>query len=569
MTKKHLLGFLCLLILPGYASGTENQNALAQIEADPQSTLDSLSTELPRSVKELKADDGEAPYFISYRLVERESVKVRARFGALLEEAHSRKREVAVDVRVGSYTFDSRMEKDDGYYGELGTFEPSSRVPVDNDSTALRTALWLLTDSAYKDALSSYFRKKAKRVNRVEKKPVDSLSQEEAIELVEPIKTLEADRTDWAQKARTLSGAFKGQEGIVDGSVVIRGERVRTWLVNSESSKVIREYVIYSVSIDGVSRAPDGLFLEQGKTLYGRTWNELHQSGRLDTAAQAVRADLEALRTAPVADPYTGPAILEAEATGVFFHETLGHRLEGERQNDEEEGQTFKGQLGTAIIPTFVTVRDDPTLSHYDGHALNGWYGIDDEGVKARNVVLVENGVLKTFLTSRTPIEGVAHSNGHGRAQGTRQPMARMGNLIIEGAKPVPRSELKAMLIAEVKRQGKPYGLIIRDISGGSTNTSSYGYQAFKGTPRMVYRVDAQTGEETLVRGVEMVGTPLTAMSKLMATSRERGVFNGYCGAESGYVPVSTIAPSTLFREIELQRTTRTRVRAPIMSPPW
>jgi hypothetical protein len=144
-----------------------------------------------------------------------------------------------------------------------------------------------------------------------------------------------------------------------------------------------------------------------------------------------------------------------------------------------------------------------------------------------------------------------------------------MGNLIIQGSQPVSRDELKNLLLEEVKRQGKPYGLIIRDISGGSTNTSSYGYQAFKGTPRMVYRVDAETGKETLVRGVEMVGTPLTAMNKLMATSRERGVFNGYCGAESGYVPVSTIAPSTLFREIELQRTTRTRVRGPILGPPW
>jgi predicted Zn-dependent protease len=311
------------------------------------------------------------------------------------------------------------------------------------------------------------------------------------------------------------------------------------------------------------------MLLDQGQTLYGRTLAELPDERGLAGMVDEAVGHLAALARAPVADPYTGPAILEPEATGVFFHETVGHRLEGERQKDENEGRTFKGQVGQAILPAFLSLRDDPTLRTSAGLSLNGYYPYDDEGVASRNTILVEKGVLRTYLTGRTPVEDAPKSNGHGRAQGTQRPVARMGNLIIEAADAVPRATLKRMLLDETRKAGKPYGLIIRDITGGSTNTSNYGYQAFKGSPRMVYRVDATTGAETLVRGVEMVGTPLTAVNKIIAASQETGVFNGFCGAESGYVPVSTVAPATLFREIELQRTQRQKERTPLLPAPW
>ena len=160
------------------------------------------------------------------------------------------------------------------------------------------------------------------------------------------------------------------------------------------------------------------------------------------------------------------------------------------------------------------------------------------------------------------------YGNGHARAEGLLAPTARMGNLIVEAHKSVSAEKLKRMLLAEVRRQKKPYGLYIRDISGGSTNTSSYGYQAFKGEARMVYRVDAKTGRETLVRGVDLVGTPLVSISKIMAASNRQGVFNGYCGAESGVVPVSTVAPAILFREVELQRSVNERAKPPLLAAP-
>jgi TldD protein len=181
----------------------------------------------------------------------------------------------------------------------------------------------------------------------------------------------------------------------------------------------------------------------------------------------------------------------------------------------------------------------------------------------------VKDGTLETYLLSRKPVKPFERSNGHGRSQGARAPMARMANLVLESSKRMPMPELKKALMAEARRQGKPYGLVIRDITGGNTNTASYGYQAFKGMPRLVYRVDAKTGKEELVRGVELVGTPLASVNKVIATSDEPKVFNGYCGAESGYVPVSTVAPAALVGELELQRAARTRERSPILPSPW
>ncbi|MCB9528258.1 MAG: TldD/PmbA family protein [Myxococcales bacterium] len=533
------------------------------------SILDAMRAELDRNTARLRVDEYETPYFISYRVVERDGVTIEARFGAVVTDDRELDRVAAVDVRVGDYAFDSSPEPDDMMFMEPITWRPASEAPVADDPAALRATLWLLTDEAYKEALSTYLRKKARRVAEVRDDKSDSFSREKPVTSIGEPRSMTVDRAAWRGLAERLSTRFRKMPSLVEGAVRIAADHERVFFVNSEGTRLVRESVIYQVAFDAITRAPDGLLLDQGKTLYGRSFGELPDEAALAVMVDAAMRDLEALRQAPVADPYTGPAILEPEATGVFFHETVGHRLEGERQNDENEGQTFKGALGNRILPEFITVRDDPRREKWGEVSLNGYYLHDDQGVPAQEAVLVDGGVLRTFLTSRTPIEGVPQSNGHGRAQGTHRPMARMGNLIVEGRAPVSREKLKQMLIDEVKRQGKPYGLIIRDITGGSTNTSNYGYQAFKGTPRMVWRVDAETGAETLVRGVEMVGTPLLAVSKIIATSDEMGVFNGYCGAESGYVPVSAVAPAALFREIELQRTQQGKEKPPILPPPW
>lgn len=540
--------------------------------ADPrQRLLEAMSKELERSHKELQLQGHEAPYFISYTVKDYQTNEIAARYGAVFTNESRHERRLGADVRVGSYEFDNSVNEamDFNLSTKGQSFTARTDGPIDDDPMALRTALWLLTDEKYKAALFNYLKKKGENVYSVDdpKKP-PSFSREKPVVFVQAELPYAFERARWERIAREQSARFKDHPELFDSEVRISGEKVTSSFVSSEGTRLITESRMYGFHVSAVTRAPDGQLLDDSRDFYAPAEGKLPPEVELAKATQAVIDELLALRAAPSIDPYTGPAILAPVAAGTLFHEAIGHRLEGDRQDNDLEGKTFKGQIGKQVLPPFITLVDDPTLIEKDGIPVNGYYLYDDEGVRAQRVTLVENGVLKSFIVSRHPVEGFLQSTGHGRAQSNRQPMARMANLVVESHKAVSDAELKRMLIAEARRQGKPYGLIIRDITGGNTNTASYGYQAFKGVPRMVYRVDVKDGKETLVRGVEIVGTPLTAMNRIMATGRTQGVFNGYCGAESGYVPVSTVAPATLLQEIELQRVMEGKDRPPILISP-
>ena len=549
--------------------------ALALLAAAPNPRLALLSAmeqEGARSMQRLRLAGYEPPFFLSYQLKDQQHEEVSGRFGAVSDDVSRRDRRVQVDVRVGSYDLDS-SSRDDVlmFLGSEGqTWSAPRDAPLDDDPQALRNALWLITDEKYKEALSSYFKKKSKGVYRADEADrAPSFTREPAQRHVDPIRRFTFDRPRWRGEVRRLTGLFRGHPDVFDASVKVTGEKQVRWFTSSEGSALVTEDTVFGVHVQAVARAVDGQLLENSRDFYARDEAKLPSPEKLEREVRALILELEALRTAPVVDPYTGPAILAPEATGVLFHEAVGHRLEGERQDDDKEGQTFKGQVGKAILPSFLSVLDDPTQQAEGEVALNGAYAYDDQGVPAQRTVLVEDGVLRTFLLSRRPVKPFARSNGHGRSQSSLPPVARMGNLVVRSKKQVPMTELKRLLIEEAKRQGKPYALIIQDITGGNTNTMSYGYQAFKGTPRLVYRVDVATGEQELVRGVELVGTPLSSVSRVLATGDEVRAFNGYCGAESGYVPVSTVAPAALVSEVELQRVAHASERSPILPAPW
>jgi len=275
-----------------------------------------------------------------------------------------------------------------------------------------------------------------------------------------------------------------------------------------------------------------------------------------------------ALRKAPLAEPYIGPAILRNRASAVFFHEIFGHRIEGHRAKDVTEGQTFTKKIGQPVLPEFISVFDDPTRRRFGDVDLRGYYRFDDEGVQATNVCLVDRGVLRTFLMSRRPVDRIPVSNGHGRRAPGNAVVARQANLIVESTNQVSFDELRQLLIAECKIQSKPYGLLFEDISGGFTTTSRRGPQSFKVMPIVVYKVFADGRPDELIRGADIVGTPLTCFEKIIRTADEPDVFNGSCGAESGWLPVSAISPSILVSTIEIEKRTRDQSRPPILSPP-
>jgi len=271
-----------------------------------------------------------------------------------------------------------------------------------------------------------------------------------------------------------------------------------------------------------------------------------------------------------VVEPFDGPALLSGRAAAVFFHEVVGHRLEGQRQRGEDEGQTFTKMIGQPVLPSFLSVEDDPTLPALDGMELSGTYSYDSEGERSQRVQLIENGVLKQFLMSRMPIKGFEHSNGHGRAQEAAgmMPVGRQGNLIVRSSKSVPDSEMRQRLIAEIKKRHKPFGLYFEDIAGGFTLTMRNLPQAFQVMPLMVWKVYPDGRADELVRGVDIIGTPLNALNRIILTGKKMEVFNGECGAESGSVPVAAAAPAMLFSEIEVQKMAQGHDRPPVLPPP-
>ncbi|MGE5047506.1 MAG: TldD/PmbA family protein [Deltaproteobacteria bacterium] len=539
---------------------------------DPrQIQLRAMGEELQRAHQSLQLRGHEAPYFISYAVRGIDTREIGAKYGALFIDRVRHDKRLQVDVRVGSYKFDNTgaaelfdLDGDSGY-------SAGREAPLDDDPAALRNALWLLTDETYKKSLSAYLKKKGKEVYRPDDPDAPpSFSREEPHVSVDPPAPHPFDRALWERESRQQTERLSAHPELFDSQLRVSMDHEEREFASSEGTRLVTERVIYSLHVQAWARAPDGMLLENSRDFYGARESELPRGAELSGRIDEMVGELLALRRAPVLDPYTGPALLEPEAAGVLFHEAVGHRLEGERQNDDKDGRTFKGQIGKAILPFFLTILDDPTQRALGPVSLNGYYRFDEQGVPGQRATLVDKGILRSFLLSRAPVQGAPpRSNGHGRSSPGRDPVARMSNLIVQSTKTLSWPKLKEALIAEARRQEKPFGLVIRDVTGGNTDTSSYAYQAFKGQPRLVYKVDAKTGEETLVRGVEIVGTPLSSINKIIATGDERRVFNGFCGAESGYVPVSTVAPTVLVSEIELQRTRKDTGRPPVLPSPW
>ena len=527
--------------------------------------LTAMKDELGRSQKKLKLEGYEDPYFISYQIKDNAYYTIEGKYGAIVSSDRSRIRRLFVDVRVGDYGFDNSIG---GRSGGGIPFDGASSVPLDNDPAAIRTVLWQVTDFAYKEALAQYLNKKAENVQEVKAEDFGSFSKEESHVYFGPELTLNFDPGKWEETVRQVSSIYKNYKELLNADLTVTAQKETVYFIDTEGTQYVRDEILYSIDAEVTARADDGKVVENYRNLYYVTPEDIPPVEALkNTIREMVEETLE-MRRAEALPPLSVPALLDPEAAGVVFHEAVGHRLEGERQIDEDEGQTFKEKVGKKIIPEFLSIIDDPSMKSFKGTHLMGYYPFDDQGVQGERTVLVENGVLKSFLMSRTPIEGFQNSNGHGRASYGQAPVARMSNTIIESSREYPQDKLKELLIAEVKRQNKPFGLIIKSMRGGETNTSSYNFQAFRGTPLVLYKVDPVTGEETPVRDIEIVVTPIVTVNKIIATGDDYVVFNGFCGAESGYIPVSTVAPSILVSEMEFQRESSRKEKPPLLPPP-
>jgi predicted Zn-dependent protease len=532
--------------------------------------LTALEKELRRGVEALTAKGKPPPYFVAYEVHDKTDTTISASQGALVQSSTRRGRILDTDVRVGDYKLDSThiIRSSDFDFSSVLTGHPAA-VPLEDDDAVLRQIAWAETDRRYKSAAERFVKIVTQQALKVaEEDPSDDFSREKAAVYVGPRAELTVDVPAWEARVRELSARFRGEGEILDSQVTLQVVSNTRWILNSDGTVVQagRNYV--RVFIEANARAEDGMELDRFETFDAASFDALAPMPDMVRAVDAIIADLKALRRAPLADPFIGPAILEGRAAGVFFHEIFGHRVEGHRQKNDEEGQTFAKKIGEAIMPGFISVYDDPTLTRIGDVDLNGFYRFDDEGVPAQRAPLVEGGVLKGFLLSRSPTRGFDRSNGHGRRQEGRTVVSRQGNLVVEPKVAVPVADLRRRLRDEAKRQGKPYGLLFRDISGGFTNTARGGPQAFKVLPILVYRVWVDGRADELVRGVDLVGTPLAALSRIIAAADDYQTFNGYCGAESGFVPVSATSPSLLVEQIESERRDKGSDKPPVLPAP-
>ena len=559
--------YLFVLILGLFFSLTKA--SISAVQAKDRSdyiVLQAMEDELMRSQEKLKLEGYETPYFISYQIKDNEYYSIKGKYGAIASSENDRIRRLFVDVRVGNYDFDNSIK---GRSGGGVPFHGASDVPVDNDPDAIRAALWQATDLAYKGALTQYFNKKANNVREIKDTNSKSFTREKSHDYYGPELNLTFNPGEWKDKIREISSVYKNYKELTNADIVITAQKETVYFINTEGTSYMRDEVLYSIDAQVTTRAKDGKVISNYRNLYYVSPKQIPSVKEIKAIVNEMVEETLVMRNAEVLSPVSVPALLEPEAAGVVFHEAIGHRLEGERQIDDNEGQTFKEKVGEIVIPPFLSIIDDPSMKNFNGTHLMGYYPFDDQGVPGERVVLIDKGILRNFLLSRTPVNGFERSNGHGRASYGRAPIARMSNTIIESDTEYSKEKLKELLIEEVKRQNKPFGLLIKRMKGGETNTSSYNFQAYRATPVAIYKVDPKTGEETPVRDVEIVGTPLVSINKIIATGDDYSVFNGFCGAESGYIPVSTVAPSILVSEIELQRKSSKKEKLPLLPPPF
>ncbi|MGA3026128.1 MAG: metallopeptidase TldD-related protein [Bryobacteraceae bacterium] len=534
----------------------------------PSPVLQAMQAELERSMQKLKTQ-AVPPYFLSYEIIETHNFYVTGAFGKLTGSSESRRRQLDIDLRVGDYAMDDTREIRGGMPVNPYANYSNITVPVDNDPDALRAVLWYHTDERYKRALEQFTRVKTNvEVKVAQEDQSNDFSREQPQQYSEPPIDIKLDRRVWEDKVRRYTAPFAKYADIYQATAILTASAETRWFVNTEGTRIQTAQPALHLFVIAYTKADDGMELPRYESFFGFTENDLPDDATVLKAVNKMIRDLEALRVAPVTDPYTGPAILSGRASGVFFHEIFGHRVEGHRQKLANEAQTFKKKIDEQVLPKDFSVYFDPTTRRLADTDLAGSYLYDNQGVKARRVTVVENGVLKTFLMSRTPIEGFSQSNGHGRAQTGLSPVARQSNLIVEVAPSAVQPDLKKLLIAEVKKQGLPFGLYFEDIQGGFTLTGRTIPNAFNVMPLVVYRIYPD-GREELVRGVDVIGTPLTTFSKIVAADKNVAVFNGICGAESGGVPVSAVSPAIFVSQIEVQKKQKSQERPPVLPAPF
>ena len=526
----------------------------AASSAENDTLLNVLREELTADFTELQKQDVK-PYFMSFRVLETHKTSIVSTFGFLANSNQEHLRMFSPQIRVGSPELDNFKFNAQSSVGSIP-------LPLtDASPDAFRAIIWTHMLNAY-DRVANEYRNVQNRLrtqaDNEDKAPCFSVLNgspaETYYEAPLPYTALSREeQRAWEQCLCRISAAFCKHPQFNDAVATLQVEFSRTHLVNTEGAAIVQNRRSFQVMLQVQTTTDDGMVLPLYKSYFATQLDSLPSEEVMIRDAENLGDRLEALVKAPVADPFTGPALMSGEASGVFFHEIFGHRLEGHRM--KSGGQTFRKMVGERVLPTEFQVYCDPTMTHYGTQPLNGGYVYDDEGTRARRVNNVVDGVLKEFLMSRVPLDSFPESNGHGRTAGGGTPVSRQSNLVVETRQPYTEAQLRQLLRDEAQRQGKEYGYLFQSVSGGYTQTGEgNSINSFNVNPLEVYRIYVDGRPDELVRGVDLIGTPLSMFSNIAAGGDTPSTFIGSCGAESGWVPVSATSPMLYCSKIETQR---------------
>jgi hypothetical protein len=550
--------------------------SLAQAQEDI--VMKAMSDELARSMAKLQLENLEKPYFISYRVQESRNIRIGAGFGSLLQSSESRSRFLMVEVRVGSPSLDNTSFLS---YPSFFAGMRTSMMPLDDDYNELRRQIWLATDAVYKKALDDLARKRSSLQNKTLTEEIPDFSKEEPVTITDVIPAAKVNIVEIENLAKELSALFKQSPDVFTSMVQFSISNTHIRYINSEGSSFVRSLPLITFTASAATQASDGMPLENFIAFYGRSLDEFPGKDALAARLRELGTQFEKLRNAPLLDQYNGPVLFEGQAAAELFSQVFAQRLAATRRPVTDNPQAerlaamqenpFLDKIGARVMPAFMNVIDNPTLSEYEGNRLIAGYKVDDEGVPARQTTLVENGILKTLLTSRNPVRGILKSSGNYRVSGVLP-----SNLIVSAQNGFAAPELKDELLKLAKQRGKEYGIVIRRIgnpllrisrdlaSAALGLTVSPGEEARVESIILAFKVFPD-GHEELIRNVELTGMSTSLFKEIVAASKDSTVYNAPFRTQA----VSFVVPSLLFEDISLKKPSGEIPKLPLTKHPF
>lgn len=581
----------------------------AQAAQDNDQTLRAMRDEMARSKTRLElnipgTNQPVRPYYVEYRLLDLDVKEIVAESGALMSSSHTRNRFMDVEARVGTYKLDSsNFIGDEGFRGFIGS---TGSVGIDRDYDSLRQDLWIATDQAFKEAIDTYSRKQAYLSSLARQSEIDDFSKAEPVHVTDPLVTADWTSRNWEQEARDSSATLRAFPEIYESRVTYYLVYATEYLMTSEGTEIRTNRTFAAVEAGMNTLAQDGMPLNHLFSAYAPKPADLPTVDAVRKGLNVAGSELMALRASEPAQDYTGPVLFEARAAAPLLAQILGPAMNGSRppisfQPIVEQmlgnlgGKSdWSGRLGARVLPTTVSVVDDPTAKDFHGTPLIGSYSVDDEGVRAQKVTVVENGTLKTLLMSRRPGNDSDQSNGHGRSGFLTDAKPTMSNLFFTSTEEVSPAELKKKFLDECRAEKLAYCVVVREMDNPSLSLlhqedfsellASYGGGAGTGDrlPLLVFKIYPEDGREEVMRGARIIGVNSRSLRNLAGIGNDNFVYNymqsqiagfsgtalGAFGSAQGGLPASVVAPSLLFEELEVRGARGEPKRLPLLAAP-